>query len=557
MFRHTIQRINKTVKLLAHNKLEQTGLRKTALISKITQAKHLNFFNYNHRHFSTLTPELYPLELYQSAADQLLIEARRQLLVHQLPVLDILVERARNIIGKKPFKKTAVVYVHHPLQTSVNVLHSMLSLGVKSENVFVLGKHYSQCDAVVSDIKKLNIFYQPSSRQVGLGKFSQSFIRDINWLWSKVLARLQEDKDGKKEIENVLILDHGGHALSFTPAPIVEEYNVIGIEKTTAGIIHLKEHGGMPPFPIINMANCAAKIFLESPLIAEAVITKLDSLMPIKDKITCGIIGYGAIGKAVTEKLLSMGHKVIVYDNDSQKLEAAKSSSTCCITKELSALIPIADYIFGCTGRDITTSIEYFRLSPKNKTLISCSSEDKEFLSLLQAIQQEKNGKVSANPLNNITYQTDLGATITILRGGFPINFDNSGESVPANDIQLTRALVLGSVLQAVKYFSTPNNSELLGMGGLYAMDPSIQSFIVEEWLKCTKKEFPLELKKNLKKEDNKDNDGDMKWIKNHSSGIYPEPHYTLDLKAYDLKPSSSNDYYDSKPLAPKSSLTC
>jgi len=72
---------------------------------------------------------------------------------------------------------------------------------------------------------------------------------------------------------------------------------------------------------------------------------------------------------------------------------------------------------------------DLFRLSPKTKTLISCSSEDKEFLSLLRVINNTSLNVF--DPLDDIEYISEFGAKIHLLRGGFPVNFDNSGESVP------------------------------------------------------------------------------------------------------------------------------
>ncbi|PHH57237.1 NAD(P)-dependent oxidoreductase [Coxiella burnetii] len=315
-----------------------------------------------------------------------------------------------------------------------------------------------------------------------------------------------EDKD----VDEILILDHGGYALSFIPEQILRKYKVIGVEKTTAGLINLDAQG-LPPFPLLGVANCAAKKILESPLIAEAIVKKLLPLIPIKENnLTCGVIGYGSIGKAITDKLLSMDHKVIVYDNEPNQLRSVNKMKNLATTNELPALVASSDYIFGCTGRDVATSIDSFRLSPKNKTLISCSSEDKEFLSLLQLVQQKNNGKVAAKPLADVEYKTDMGATIRILRGGFPINFDDSGESVPANDIQLTRALVLGSVLQAIQFFG---KSEILDKGGVYALDPQIQSFVIREWLKYQPAHrFPKDITDKFQNEE---------WILEHSGGTY------------------------------------
>jgi S-adenosylhomocysteine hydrolase len=417
--------------------------------------------------------------------------------MHNLPVMDALVKQTKMSLGEKPFERTAFVYIHHPLQTSVNVIYSLMALGAKPEYIHILGKQYSECPQVVSHLKSYNVQYQDNSRQVGLGKFINTFSHDMGKLWGKVEKTLGVDSNSARinsNIENVIIMDHGGHALSYVPADIIEKFNVVGIEKTTAGLAHLNK-GGTPLFPIINMATCATKIYLESPLIAEAIVTKLQSLIPIKDpNKTCAVIGYGNIGKAVSKKLLSMGHKVIVYDitfKDEAKLEAARSQAaklevpnqTCklVVSSNLDSIISSANYIFGCTGEDISINLDPSILN-QDKVLISCSSEDKEFLTLIKKIQQEKNGKVATKPLNTLTYKSPFGGTITVIRGGFPANFDDSGESVPALDIQLTRALTLGSALQAREFF---NHLELFHEDGkVFCLNPELQMYIAEEWLK-------------------------------------------------------------------------
>jgi S-adenosylhomocysteine hydrolase len=252
-------------------------------------------------------------------------------------------------------------------------------------------------------------------------------------------------------------------------------------------------------------------------------------LIPIKNKdLICGVVGYGAIGKAIVAKLLSMGHKVIVYDSNMQQLTNIKSSREITITNELSALVAFADYIFGCTGRDITTSTDLFRLSPKNKTLISCSSEDKEFLSLLHTIQRTKSGKSATQPLQDIEYINEAGGIIRILRGGFPINFDNSGESVPSQDIQLTRALVLGSILQAIQFFKNP---EILNTHFIYSLDSTIQKFIVSEWLKHqSSNRFSGSVIESFQ---------NTKWIAENSGGLCVDSFPNNQLKSNLTNPSS------------------
>ena len=52
----------------------------------------------------------------------------------------------------------------------------MIRLGAKPENIFVLGKHYSECPSVVQQIKDLGVSYQDCSVQIGLALFNRSLL---------------------------------------------------------------------------------------------------------------------------------------------------------------------------------------------------------------------------------------------------------------------------------------------------------------------------------------------------------------------------------------------
>lgn len=400
-----------------------------------------------------------------------------------LPVLNELTTRIQQDPDRISLEKTAVVYIHHALGTSVDVVESLIALKAKPEHIFVLGKSYSQNDEVVQQMKDLKVHYKDCSKQVGLGGFSRYFISDINNLWAEVCAKL--DQVGEN-IENVIIADHGGHAVASVPADILQNYNVVGIEKTTAGLKHPYTHA--LPFPLIEVASCTAKKVFESPLIAEALVSKLSPFIPLRnDNIACGVVGYGSIGKALAQKLLDLGHKVVVYDRDDRQLRDVPEGMIA--TNSLSGILSAADYIFGCTGTDITEdNIDAFRLCRTPKTLVSCSSEDVEFLSLLCNVQRRLNGKVAYTPLRDQIYETDFKTPITIVKGGFPANFDLSGESVPARDIQLTRALVLAGIYQAMKILgvlaSGQNdaryNADKDAFTSHYMLDPRLQEMILK-----------------------------------------------------------------------------
>lgn len=392
----------------------------------------------------------------------------------KLPVLEALLKKIDPNETKKILEKTLIYYVHHPLQTSINVIDSLIYLGAKYENIFILGKRYSQNDEVVHSLIERGVHYQVCSEQVKVGQYHVSFIRDVNWLWFRLLEYLTPD------VENILIMDHGGRAIQYAPAELLENHKIIGIEKTASGFF--EEHKqGKPLFPIVDVANSLAKRYFESPLIAKAVVKKLfTTLSDLQPDHLYGVIGLGSIGNAIVNQLADMGYQLIIYDVQEDLLNSfeGKNSRIIC-GKNTANVITEADWIFGCSGRDITENmLEHFLLSRRNKVLVSCSSEDKEFLSLLHHIEYE-NPQVF-RPFDSIKFNSKFNAEIKLLRGGFPINFDHSGESVPPNEIQLTRSLVIGAVLQAVELLKENNKLS----PGIYPLNIKTQQFIVSEWLK-------------------------------------------------------------------------
>jgi hypothetical protein len=65
--------------------------------------------------------------------------------------------------------------------------------------------------------------------------------------------------------------------------------------------------------------------------------------------------------------------------------------------------------------------------------------------------------------------------TVRLLNGGFPVIFDGRVNCVPPNDIQVTRALMLGAAMQAIT----------TSKRGVIALDPALC-----EWVERTYKRF-------------------------------------------------------------------
>lgn len=395
-------------------------------------------------------------------------------------------------------KHIIFVCVQHELATTINQFESLISFGAKPSNIYLLGKYYSTCNDVANKLIGMGINRFQYSKSAVLGEFENTFRDDVKKLWQSVLDRLSTDRPS---INGVIIIDDGGRCISSVPRELIERYPIFAVEQTTSGLVKLKDYN--LNIPIIEVASSAAKLWIESPMIAGAAIReKLEKILS-NHMPNCGVIGTGYVGQAVAEKILSLQCKVFGFDINKKNISNHPNYFQCNSKVEV---IEKADYIFGCTGYDITNDFDLENIKDCKK-FFSCSSEDKEFLALLKKAQ--KGFKYLKDPLCNIVYKTNSGKLIEIMRGGFPITFDGSCQPAPVDDIQITQGLLLCAALQALELL--PDNASN-NKSYKIKLNPVIQQFISTEWSK-TRKNIDEQLSIVL----NKFND--ISWIKANSGG--------------------------------------
>ncbi len=396
-----------------------------------------------------------------------------QLVNHFLPDLSAL---------RAVLQNATVICVSHLLKTSIAVWDALYFLGLPRNQLYVMGKFYSDSPAVIRKLKKKGINVIPSIVPDSVGSYSNFFNEGAKLLWRKALLNMPA------HIESIIILDHGGSLIKNAPFKQVQKFRLVAVEKTTQGIFQL-QHQSVCPLPLINVAQCAAKKHLESAYIVKTVLRKVYSILPSFNQLSdkrVGIVGLGTIGMALLSEFSLQGASVSVYD----KNRPCKVPPNTKICDSITSLVNEVDVIFGCTGHDITANWNPLEKMTSDTVWISCSSGDIEFKSLLQQIQQKKflekmHGKSylsknhSQNVLEDVFYFSSKNTCFRIIRGGFPVNFDNSGESVPAKDIQLTRALVVGAIIQAAKFIKNRTTAKKI-----FVLDPVIQKIIVLQWLK-------------------------------------------------------------------------
>ena len=395
------------------------------------------------------------------------------------------------------------VCVQHLIDTTVDLFQALIDIGAKPENIFVIGKHYSNCIKVVKQLKQLGIYIHKLTPLTVLGEFTEAFNYDLIGFWEKAKSNIIKNKS-----EGIVILDDGGRCLQIVRHDKVNNLPIIGIEQTRAGLYNPDVFNSKIPY--IDVARCAAKKVLEPSIIIEEILVSVtDKLLSMSENAVYGIIGTGVLGQALTNNLLKSGYsKIVLYDKN-QDFHNKFTSKKIFWAKSIDELFLKADYIFGCTGRDITEGLDFEKIIKKNKVFISCSSEDIEFLSLLKSSRNyiKKSG---ATPLQDLFYKLNNNAYIKIISGGFPINFNRIKEISPRNKIQLTRGLLLAALSQAgalchnIRTHSFSTNRIMLS--------PLLQKAITNIWRKHIEKDY---LSEELAKFE------DIHWIEKNSEGFF------------------------------------
>jgi S-adenosylhomocysteine hydrolase len=384
----------------------------------------------------------------------------------ELPVLASIRQRASKEVKHK-VEQTLFVCVQHVLSTTGSLIETLLQVGARPENVYLLGKLYSTHHRTAQRLADdLGVHYVSSTEPKKFGIYDQCMERDVERLWDGVAHDMS-----RKSVQSIVVLDDGGQCLRQVPDAISEQIPVAGIEQTTRG---LEEQDHFGQLPVVQVASSAIKRHIEPPLIREAILEKLEVVLPVFGTTQrCGVVGLGNIGAAVARYLLDQGFTVLGHDLVTERVEAVEGISACASNAEV---FSEARVIFGCTGSDLSEDVLAKGVSGK-VTLVSCSSSDIEYKALLRKYSSSQNGSMP-NPLHNFTFsvpQRDLQTEF--VRGGFPVNFDGSAESVPASKIQVTRGLLLIALLQASLMTSKAN-----GVKEAVMLNPDLQRFVANEW---------------------------------------------------------------------------
>jgi hypothetical protein len=380
--------------------------------------------------------------------------------------------------------KILVIFEQHALGSTVKLIRGMLKAGVLTANLFGINKMYSTDSrpevkegGVPTELQELGIYLQKASNPKRPGTYPETFARDIQDLNTAVEKRLKEIPHCSK----IIILGDGARLAQQLPEQW--QKRTVIIEQTTKGARELKRL--KLNCSCILLAEDPAKRQYEPPMIANIMVEKLEKKFGDK-KRHFGVIGLGAIGKAIAAKLAEKGHKLYVYDEDPKKLNQIDGASCCNLLPDL---IRDSEIIIGCTGEDVfqgLTTKDLAKCIKENKYILSASSEDIEVLTLFKLlnIREYPNGDPLADIAKNFN-----GHKMTICRGGFPFNFSTDTDPDPKEEFVLIRGLLLAAFYQALG----TDVSKRTGHQILYLDREQVEK-IVKIWKKHRKKPFGVDV---------------------------------------------------------------
>ncbi len=326
-------------------------------------------------------------------------------------------------------KNTFLLCCQHLLKDTRLLLLSLQELGLKRDNIAIIGKCYSTNTEVVSSMEAdgFDVFIPKIDFDSHIS-FDDQFKKHI-----KLFVKAHEYKISQLPFQHIIVLDDGGELITTVHELFKDVKNIIGIEQTSSGFNKIKQMEGI--FPIINVARCQAKLNHESPIIAQTILRQLK--IHLKDhsftQKNALILGNGAIGKAISRQLQFYCSHTKIYDLDTNRSELNQD--------EFISYLGQADIILGCTG---LTSIKhsFHKFLKKEAVLASASSSDREF----DAVYLRKTQEKTFNCHKNMVFQN-----IHLLNCGFPINFSGRAESTPLPKRQLVMSLLLAALCQAKK----------------------------------------------------------------------------------------------------------
>lgn len=372
---------------------------------------------------------------------------------------------------------TALVAVQHMLNQTVDLFQTLGAMGLNLENIFALGKVYSNNAEIIETLRAMGVTVIDSVMPPP-GEFHRCFEDDTNRLWQVATEQIS-----RRRIKRVLVLDDGGVCITNVPTEILERYSLCGVEQTSRGMFLFEEEP--PPFAVMSWARAAVKLEIGGPVFSQCFIDRLNTeflggRLPQREQF--GVIGMGSIGRAVANLAVREGHDVFYCDPHIARPALSNRFTRLATVEELMAR---CNYVVGCSGRDPFKDKWPLQHTP-NINLISASSGDQEFGPIIEDLKHKTDFKVAPNAWD-ITSDHGPSGSIRIAYLGYPYTFVSRGvEAAPTEIVQFDTGGLLAALIQARLFLEQCEAGHVENIG-IHRVSPQAQRFILEKWVDAMK----------------------------------------------------------------------
>ena len=370
---------------------------------------------------------------------------------------------------------TALVAVQHMLHQTVDLFRAAGQIGLNPENIFALGKVYSNSVPVISAMRDMGVTVLDSTFPAP-GEFDETLERDIRRLWKKVSDELYQ-----RSFKRIIVLDDGGRCVKNIPSELLSNYTVAGVEQTSTGMFLFEEHP--PPFAVFSWARSAVKLQIGGHLFSHRLIDRLgmEFLGGRTPKDTdIGIIGLGSIGRSLADIVSDRGNRVRFYDVVPNLNVPSYLDGRVTRLESLEELMRCSEYVFGSSGRNPFNGRWPMAHRPDIK-LFSGSGGDQEFGPVIRFLRQQPGFKVDQDTWD-VTSNAGPSGAIRVAFLGFPYNFVSRADSaVPTPIVQLETAGLLTGLIQARSYLELIENGHPPDRC-IHRISPDAQRCIYDNW---------------------------------------------------------------------------
>lgn len=356
----------------------------------------------------------------------------------------------------------------HCVEDVVYFIRALHEVGIEYNDIYISSPPYTLRDPVLDELGDLGCnTYRPDA--------GKNATEQVEFIAAEMLKDISKRCINEKR--KFLIIEDGGYLVPVMhkQLPDAAEFCLGGVEQTTNGVARnqaIHDKIGLT-IPIASIPSCQLKILVEPPFIGEAVLRNIQQAMFELGSMVrgqkVGIVGFGAIGKAVCDEFDQAG--AIIYVCDTQfikQLEARLSGYMTCGT--VANLLSICDIVIGTTGN---TSIMFNEGAHIRDGIVLASASSKQVE--IDIFEYCKNAiEIEQSELSDVLTMKGLNKIVLLFKG-YPANFV-LGYSLPLPIIDLVYSLMLDSAMTILTEKLPP------GIYNCLADEEKLSDYFMEEY---------------------------------------------------------------------------